>query len=343
MIFDGPILAWFALALVPIILPVGVAVLLSRVFHVKSGCLPLLLLVLLGVISAYAITAYLNSTGKPVSGELLEKKESIAYHLDGSWNRKMEAEVRYRTSETALPITRSLDLSPAKFDELNQGDFVTLRCSSVPGVFAITRFEDQTVTPRVWHLVEEQPFLLFFGLSLILVLAAGFVRQLSLPTLFYFAALSTIGAWWISSVAIPLWQQASLFTGSLDTVNANVREVHPPYLGNGLQGWFATKVFTPYDLVLVDLIPLGHSQPVLSVDMVDIGSTSLQPGQSLNLQYSAENPRSALIPDATRSWVWKNGLLNTLLAAIVIFGVVKIASVLEERRTPVDAADRGRP
>jgi hypothetical protein len=300
----------------------------------------LLLLIALGVISAFAIIAYLNSTGRPVSGEVLEKKESIVYHLDGSWNRKMEAQVRYSTSETALPITRSLDLLPAKFDEINRGDFVTLRCSSVPGVFDITRFEDQTLTPRVWNFVEEQPFLVFFSLGLILVLAAGFVRQLSLPTLFYFAALATVGAWWISSAVLPLWQQASLFTGSLDTVSATVREVHPPYLGSGLQGWFATKVFTPYDLVLVDLIPLGHSQPVLSVDMVDIGSTSLQPGQSLNLlQYSAENPRSALIPDATRSWVWKNGLLYTLLAAIAIFGVIKFASLLEDRRAPVDVPD----
>ncbi len=337
MAFEGPVFAWFILALFPIALPVLLALILSRVLHIEAGCLPLLILIAVGIMSAFGIAAFLDSSGDKVTGEILGKKDFIVYHLDGSWNRKMVAEIGYRSSDTALPATASLQLPPARFDEIHQGDFVELRCSDPKSFFRITRLADQGTMSQVWYLATDQPFLSLFVLGLLLVMCARFRWNWSLPMLFFLTGFVTIGAWWMSGVAIPLWEQSSTVIGSLNNVSARVREIHPPYLGSGLQGWISNNLYSTDDLILLNLIPLGQSQQVLSVDAVDQGSANLRPGQSLNVRYSAADPRYALVPDATRRFLWKNGMINTFLAGLALFGVIRVAFLLQKRTDPKEA------
>lgn len=331
MNFQGPVVPWLMLAIVPFALPVLLGLILSRFLPGRAGCLSLVALIAIGVLSAFGISAYLDSGGETVQGEVLDKRESIVYHLDGSWNRKMVADVRYNFSYTSVPVTVSLNLLPARFDELRQGDFVQLRSDDLPGLQSITRLEDQTTMPQVWYSATDQPFLFCFVLGVLLMLAIRFVLHSGLPMLFFMSGLVTIGSWWISTVVVPLWQQSDTLLGSLNTVNATVREVHPPYLGSGLQGWLSTKLFTPYDLILLDIVPLARSQRILSVDAADVDSVSVKPGQNLNVEYSTANPRSALIPDANRSYLWKNGLLSTLFSLLAMLGVGKLAFLIGEQ------------
>jgi hypothetical protein len=331
MNFPGPVLAWLTLALLPIILPLFLAVIIRRVMHVQSGCLVLVVMVVVGLLSAFGIAAYLDSGGLSVRGELLDKRESIIYHLDGSWDRKMVADISYRPSDTAAPITTSLDLLPARFDELNQGDFVELRCPAEPRMFQVVRLEDQQTYSQVWFWLTNQPFLSFFVLGLLFVLVARFMLDATLPTLFFLTGLVTIGSWWMASVGVPLFEQASALLGSLNSANAIVREIHPPYLGEGLQGWISTKLFTQSDLILLDVIPVGRSAPILSVDQVDLGSASLAPGQGVTVEYSTGNPRFSIVPDASRSYLWKNGLLNTLVALLAMLGVAKVSFMIRHK------------
>jgi len=338
MTFEGPGLAWFLLALLPVGVPAALVLIVWPFLRLKSGFVPLAILVGVGLLSAFSIGAYLDSTGSTVGGEVLDKREMLVYHLDGTWNRKMLADIRYRSPETELPVTESLNVLPARFDELHQGDFVELRFSDLPGLFRITRLQDQRTLSQFWSWATDQPFLCCFVIGLLLVLAARLIMHSSPPMLFFLSGIATVGAWWISGVAIPLWQQSAIRVASLNTVSANVREIHPPYLGSGLQGWIETKLFTPYDLILLDLVPLGRSQPVLSVDMVDLGTANLRPGQSVNVEYSPGSSRFAIIPDATRSYFWKNGLISTLLASLALSGFGRAAFLAREKRpTPVGA------
>jgi hypothetical protein len=163
---------------------------------------------------------------------------------------------------------------------------------------------------------------------------------MTLPRLFFLSGLVIIGAWWISTVAMPLWQQATIRTGSLNTVSATVREIHQPYVTDGPRAWISDKLFMPDQLILLDIIPLGRSQALLSVDMVDLGSSNLRPGQSVNVEYSPGAPRFALVPDATRDYIWKNALMSTFLAALILFIVAKIVSLLSEHQDPAQVRSR---
>ncbi len=328
MSFDGPVLAWLALALLPIALPILLALLLRRFLPAQTGCLPLAGLAAVGLFSAFGILFYLNSGGTVVKGEVLDKREFLLYHVDGSWNRKMVADISYSATDGAPATVKTLDLLPTRFDEINQGDFVELRIPAKPSTLRVIRLEDQKTGDQIWYWLTNQPFLFCFVLGLLIVLGVRFMSQASLPTLFFLSSFVTIGSWWIAAVGIPVWDQASTLFGSLNSVGATVREVHPPYLGTGLQGWISTTLYRPTDLVLLDIVPVGHASPILSIDEVDLGSVDIRPGQSVTAEYSAANPRVSYVPDASRSFVWKNGLVDSILAGLALFGMAKLALLI---------------
>ena len=117
MSFDGPVVAWLTLALLPIALPILVAVILRQFFHVQAGCLWLVILVGLGLAAAFAVTLYLDSGGEVVKGQIVGKQESLVYHVDGSWDRKLTAKVSYSVAPGQPTIIKALDLIPARFDD----------------------------------------------------------------------------------------------------------------------------------------------------------------------------------------------------------------------------------
>ena len=153
----------------------------------------------------------------------------------------------------------------------------------------------------------------------------------SLPRLFFLARFVTVGAWWIANVGVPVWEQSNLLFGSLNSYNALVREIHPPYLGKGMRGWFSTHIFTPTDLIVLNIIPVGQDEPIMTVDQVDLGLLKLRPGQSVSVEYSAANPRVSLVPDASRTYVWKNGLLNTFLALLALFAISRLGFLFRDQ------------
>jgi hypothetical protein len=333
MTFESPVLKWLILGVLFVGLPVllGLAVAISRLARVKSGCLPFLLFVASIFILVFGIATYLNRGGQQVSGEVLTKSELLAYHLDGSWNRLIEAEVKYQPSDNSPPVTDTLSLLPARFDDMHQGDFVQLRCFQVPGLFRFTRLEDQNARAQVWAKAVDRPFFFLLALGLLAVLGAGLVFHAKLPTLFFLTGFVTILAWWITGVLFPIWQETSLRLASFDTTLANVREVHHPYLGKGLRAWFSAKLFVPYDVIVMDMIPLGRSERLMSIDVVDRDSVNVRPGSNVTVRYSPADPRFAVVPDTGHSFIWKNGLLTTFFSLIALAAVMVVTMILRQQ------------
>lgn len=333
MIFESPVLNWLVLGALFVGLPalLCLAMLTSHLLRVKSGCLPFLLFIGASLIGVFGVATYLNRGGQFVIGEVVSKREQLVYHLDGSWNRQIEAQVKYTLPDTTVPITDTLSLLPARFDDMHQGDFVQLRCSQVPGIFRFTRLEDQNTRAQLWDRAAGRPFFFLLGLGLLLVLAARLVLRASFPTLLFLTAFVMTGAWWMTGVAIPLWQQMALRTASLNTVTARVREIHQPYLGQGLRAWFSAKLFAPCDLILLDLIPFGRSEPLMSLDVVDRASVNVIPGTSISVRYLPADPRVALVPDTGHSFLWKNGLLLTLMALFLLAAGAIAAFLLKQQ------------
>jgi hypothetical protein len=303
----------------------------------QSGCLTFVLFVAAGLLCIFGVAAYLNQGGQIVLGEVIGKQEQLVYHLDGSWNRQIEAQLKYTPPDSPLAVTDTLSLLPGRFDDLHQGDFLPLRCSQAPGLFRFTRLEDQSTRSQLWARAAARPFFFILGLGLLLVLAARLTLRPRFPTLFFLIGFVTTGAWWMTGVAIPLWQQIALRTASLDTVTAQVREIHQPYMGNDLRAWFSAKLFAPCDLILLDLIPLGRTEPLLSIDVVDRASANLTPGANITVRYLPADPRIALVPDTGHSFLWKNGLIVTLLALIALAAAAAVAFLLRQQFNETNA------
>jgi len=333
MTFESPIEDWLVLAAVFAGLPalLALAVVVSHLLRVKSGCVPFLLFVGAVLVSALGIATYLNRGGEFAIGEVLNKREQLVYHLDGSWNRQIEAQIKYTLPDTTVPITDTLSLLPARFDDMRQGDFVQLRCSQVPGLFRFTRLEDQNARAQLWARADGRPFFFLLGLGLLLVLAARLILRAGFPTLFFLTAFVMIGAWWMAGVGIPIWQQIALRMTSLNTVTAHVRETHQPYLGHDLRAWFSARLFAPYELILLDLTPLGGSEPLLSIDVVDRASANVTPGTNITVRYLPADPRIALVPDTGHSFLWKNGVILTLLALFLLAAAAVAAFLLRQQ------------
>jgi hypothetical protein len=333
MTFESPVENWVVLAALfaGLTALLGLAVIISHILQVRSGCLPFLLFVGVGLLSVFGFATYLNRGGQLVVGEVLSKREQLVYHLDGSWNRQIEARVQYTLPDTTVPITDTLSLEPARFDDMHQGDFVRLRCSEAPGLFRFTRLEDQSTRAQLWAIATARPFFFFLGLGLLLVLAARLISRAKFPLLFFLTAFVTIGAWWTTGVAIPLWQQIALQTTSLNTVTALVREIHRPYLGDDLRAWFSAKLLAPYDLILVDLTPFGRSERIMAIDVVDRASVNVLPGTSITVRYLPADPRIALVPDSGHRFLWKNGAIFTLLALLLLAAAAVVAFLLRQQ------------
>jgi hypothetical protein len=333
MSFDSPVLPWLVLAVFLVALPalLGLSVGLFRLLGVWSGCLSFLLFVVLVLLAALSIPTYLSHSGQPARGEVLDKKEQLIYHLDGSWSREITARVKYRLSETGPAVTDTLSLLPTRFDEMRQGDFVDLRCSEVAALFRFTRLEDQSPGVQLWALATDQPFFALLSLGILIVLGSRLILRAVFQMLFFLTGFVTIAAWWISGAVIPLWQEASIRIQSLDTVSANVREIHDPYLGTDLRARVSNRLFAPYELILLDLTPLGGSERLLSIDVVDKNSAGVKPGDTVNVQYPPGDPRVARVRDSSHTHFWKNAAIITILAFLALAFVIGVTMLLQQQ------------
>jgi hypothetical protein len=228
---------------------------------------------------------------------------------------------------------------PARFDDMHQGDFVQLRCFQVAGLFRFTRLEDQNARAQVWAKAVDRPFFFLLSLGLLAVLGARLVFRAHLPTLFFLTGFVTILAWWMTSVLFPLWQETSLRLASFDTTIANVREVHHPYLGSGLRAWISAKLYAPYDVIVLDMIPLGGSERLMSIDVVDRASVNVRPGNNISVRYSPADPRFAVVPDTGHSFIWKNGFLTTFFALLALAAVGVVTFILNQQLRDLASED----
>ena len=63
----------------------------------------------------------------------------------------------------------------------------------------------------------------------------------------------------------------------------------------------------PIDVVGVEFIPEGRTEPVVAVDLIDRGSVpGLKEGSTAPIRYESESPRTAYLDGATRTFPSRN-------------------------------------
>ena len=109
-----------------------------------------------------------------------------------------------------------------------------------------------------------------------------------------------------------------------------VERIDKLFAGTRSRGVIADQ---PIDVVSVEFVPQGRTEPVLAVDLIDRGSIpNLRLQSAVNVKYEAASPRTAYIEGATRNFPVRNfrgtvvtGILSlaviiALLGAVVLLG-----------------------
>src|SRR5260370_5034525 len=79
----------------------------------------------------------------------------------------------------------------------------------------------------------------------------------------------------------------------------------------------------PVDVVAIEFVPEGRTDPVVAVDLIDHGSVpGLKEQSTVTFEYEDRFPRTAYIDHATRTFPKRN------FSGIVLWGVLSLAALL---------------
>lgn len=304
----------------------GVGGLLRRLLGIQSTLLGLFVIALplVGVIVGTSL--YLDRTGVVVPAQVLKKTETIAYRKEGDWRHRYQVQLQYTTTDGAAPAARFFT-TPALFDALHEGSKTAVRTVSINGWFNLVRLADQstwTWIPWRWVAIGlAAPLLLWLGWQylqnkigcalLLLIALVIFVT----PFVFKFMA-------WRNSQDLSLTPLRA--TGVVTAVERVTKiDPLPGDSGDGDEWETEIEAVQPYDIVVIRYTPIGHEEPVLGVDAIDVGSQVITPTMSIELAYAASDPRSVRIVQGAHSHHWKNPvewLKQQALAGLLILALL---------------------
>ena len=285
----------------------GVGGLLRRLLGIQSTLLGLFVIALPLVGVLVGTSLYLDRTGMVVPAQVLKKSETITYRKEGDWRHRYQVQLQYTTADGAAPAA-TFTTTEALFDALHEGGQTAVRAVSINGWFNLVRLAEQSTWTWIpWHWVAIGLALLLFGW-----VGWQFLRNKVGCALLLLVALvifvTPFVFKWID------WQQSEDPTRTPLRATGVVTEVHrvteiDPLPGDNDSGseW-ETEIETvqPYDIVVIRYTPVGHEEPVLGVDAIDVGSQVITPTMPIDLAYAATDPRAVRIIQGAHSHHWKN-------------------------------------
>lgn len=260
------------------------------------------LALLLGGIPAYSL--YLDFAGILISGKVYLKRESISVRED-DWTRDLSVTATYQPAGELIPSYASAKVDPDTYDRLRIGSPVTIRYLSSRGLrqfplIVSARFADQWTfsLPKDRYAGVIRAIVLLLGIVTLAVLwrkahinAAGWLLIPYVP--FVFCALMMPRA--EPGPAAPKRTARA-------TVNqlTEVTEILATSESSGVE---ATQ---PYQIVELQFVPEGRTEPVIGVDKIDSGSIpGLTKGKVVDIDYQADRPRTVLMRGGTRTFPQK--------------------------------------
>ena len=88
----------------------------------------------------------------------------------------------------------------------------------------------------------------------------------------------------------------------------------------------------PIDVVGVEFVPAGMTEPVVAVDLIDRGSVpGLKEGSTASIRYESDSPRTAYLDGATRTFPDRNmrgAMIQAGLSLAVLLGALAIAQFI---------------
>lgn len=297
-----------------------------------------LLLTIIVVGAFLGLSLYLDAKSIPTPGEVTTKRETINFgsRRSDSWSRRTAVEVRYQPVGHYAPLTANITVDLATYDRLHVGSPVVVRYPDDPRFrdflfLPLARLDGQTT----WTVIRTA---LPPGTGRVVLLVLGALVLLKLWT---WLRGRVRGLGWLL-VAYLLGAALFLFfpwpdraeSGPRDTALATVRSIRPVHYLPGSRGRRGSTLLQPYDFVVLEYVPQGRADPVVTVDAVDAGSVlGLAPGRTIAVNYVVGDVRSASIEGGRRTYRQRNLLSWGLFwfggIALVVVGFLISAALRE--------------
>jgi hypothetical protein len=301
-------------------------------------CVGVLLLAAPFVISSL----FIDQRGVLISGHVHSKDERVVVD-NSSWTRSLDLSIEYDPPQESSVAFLTATVDPHRFDELKIGDLVHMRylrredMPHVPGASALrqlhllptARLADQHAWSGL-QLAFTTPSTLLIKVAIAVVLILMLWRLARIPLFGWAIAICVLAA--ISVMVVhefptpvpPPQNQVRSTSGtvkSLDRVEWLFRDTHQ-------KGFHADQ---PIEIVGVQFVPEGRTEPVLAVDLIDAGSIpGLREHAPVGIDYESGAPRTARLRGAGRQFVRRNlrGIAVELVASLAVVLILALGASL---------------
>ena len=261
---------------------------------------------------------YVDQRGVELTGHVYSKSEYLRLN-QGSWTRSSEVSFEYTLPETGGVSFFNVDMAPGKYDEYHKGQTVTLhylRREDVPKLPGADAMWQMRILPHV-RLAGQRAFSgveaaitpqieLGVGIVVAIAMLLWVWRRSRLPG-FRWAMGAFVACGIIALLFYDFPRPTPAPAGDVRVASGKVTSLR------GIDRLMSTTrsrgvdVHQPVDVVGVEFVPQGFRDPVLAVDLVDRGSIpGLAEGATVDVDYEAEQPRTAWLRSATRTFPRRN-------------------------------------
>jgi hypothetical protein len=282
----------------------------------------ILLIIVSGLVllaSPFLISSlYVDQRGITLPGRVYNKSETVTVHYSG-WKRLSEVTIEYHPPDESGVSFFNVRLDPDQYDALHTGEAVGLhylRRQDVPTVPLSKLLLEVHALPRV-RLAGQRTFSgleSFFTRKVI-----AFCGAVAVIAILLFVARMARWRffWWAVGICVAVGATALLiydFPTPMPRPAAHVRQgsgrvksvgrIEHLFRGSRQRGVVADQ---PVEVVGIEFVPAGRTEPVVAVDLIDAGSIpGLKENSTVPIEYEGDSPRTTYIQAATRGFVQRN-------------------------------------
>ena len=273
----------------------------------------------------------LDAHGITIPGRISHKSETVGI-VYSDWERSRDATIEYHPPEIGSVSFFDIHPDVPQYDALHTGQAVELRYllpADVPHVPMARMLREIHALPTVRPVnVREASKLesMFHGWGMMAAKLLGglavlfvFWRVIRWPALGWATAIGFVAAMGLFQLegfprrtpppVIEVRRGAGRVT--------NVGRIDKLFSGAHQRGFVADQ---PVEVVAVEFVPEGKTEPVVAVDLIDSGSVpGLKEKGAVSVLYEADSPRTARIAGATRDFPERNS------KGLVVQGVLCLA------------------
>jgi hypothetical protein len=282
---------------------------------------------------------FIDRYGIEIEGRVSAKAERLRTHYSG-WSRDSEVTVEYSPPDRAGVANFQTLLSTAEYDALHQGQRVAvhyLQRRDLPKI-PLAKVLGQLHLLPVARLAGRRAFtpvqqwLSGPARRVLQWMAAGVL----LLIVWRWAQWPGFG-WAVAACGLVAF--AALMFGDFPrptpAPTADVRQARGRVTeagridrlleGERTRGFDAAQ---PIEVVGIEFVPAGRSEPVLAVDLIDAGSLAqLTPNAEVAIDYEAASPRTAHLRGATRDFAGRNFRGMAIDSAVVVGVIVALLAL----------------